>query len=217
MIVNCAGPGPSSGSRSTSVDVTASCMSASRLEERYQVSPAPVTVPTDPAAIAEGERLYLARGCIDCHDRDAGGKVMIDDAPGRIVGANLTKTVREYEDIDLVRAIRHGVARDGRPLIMMPSAEYYFLPDVEVGALIAYLRTLPEVERDLPSQELRLLGSVLHVTGATVGIGKYRHGLDTQLFAGADHPAGNFTPVGDEETLDIHFCLQLGVSLLKKQ
>src|SRR5690606_38231941 len=54
----------------------------------------------------------------------------------------------DYRDEDYVRALRHGIDRTGRPLVLMPSAEYAVLSDEDLGALIAYLRTLPSVDRD---------------------------------------------------------------------
>ena len=140
-----------------------SCVSESRAAERYDVTPAAVAIPEGEDALAEGQRLYRSRGCADCHTEDGGGKVVLDDAPGRFVGSNLTKIARDYDVVDFVRAVRHGVAKDGRPLVMMPSMEYWHMSDRDLGHIIAYVKTLPPVERELPPQEPRLLGKVLHV------------------------------------------------------
>ena len=47
-----------------------------------------------------------------------------------------------YTDTDWIRALRHGVAPDGTPLVFMPSWEYYYLSKEDLGALIAYLKQL---------------------------------------------------------------------------
>lgn len=126
-------------------------LSERRLSRRYEVTPAALAIPADDAARAEGRRLFASRGCADCHDADFGGKVALDDfLAGTIAGPNLTSGtggIGERGDLDLVRAIRHGVAPDGRALILMPSHEFYPLSDAEVGAIIAAIRAAPPVNR----------------------------------------------------------------------
>ncbi len=126
-------------------------MSGQRFGQRFDVTPAAVAVPTDDAGRAEGLRLYFTRGCADCHDVDLGGKTVIDDfMVGRIAGTNLTSGtggIGTRADLDLVRAIRHGVAPDGRPLLFMPAHEFNPLSDLEVGAMIAAIRAAPPVDR----------------------------------------------------------------------
>lgn len=141
-----------------------SCVSDSRAAERYAIEPDPVVVPAGEGVLEEGRRLYLSRGCGDCHLEDGTGRVMMDDAPGVMVGANLTK-LEGYDNVDMVRAIRHGVAKDGRPLLLMPSYEYWHMSDRDLGHILAYIESLPEKDRTLPQNELRPLGKVLHVFG----------------------------------------------------
>ena len=45
-----------------------------------------ITIPTDPASIALGEHIAAIKGCGDCHGKDYGGNVVIDD-PGLRLGA----------------------------------------------------------------------------------------------------------------------------------
>ena len=40
-----------------------------------------------------------------------------------------------------VHAIRHGVRPDGTPLLFMPSTEFYFLSDEDLGAVIAFIKS----------------------------------------------------------------------------
>lgn len=126
-------------------------LSARRLSQRFEVTAAAVAVPTDEAARIEGRRLYISRGCADCHDQDLGGKMVLDDfMAGTIAGPNLTTGaggIGERSDLDLVRAIRHGVAPDGRGLIFMPAHEYNPFADAEIGAIIAAMRAAAPVDR----------------------------------------------------------------------
>lgn len=108
------------------------------------------TVPyvSDAAAVERGRYLYATRGCAECHGAQGNGKVVIDDPNGLFVrSANITagqgSAVRDHGPVDWVRAIRHGVARDGRPLLIMPSEDYNRLTDADVAALVAYIRALP--------------------------------------------------------------------------
>ncbi len=45
-----------------------------------------------------------------------------------------------FSDADWVRAIRHGIDPTGRPLLIMPSRNYYHLSDEDLGKVIAYLK-----------------------------------------------------------------------------
>ncbi|GAB1489537.1 hypothetical protein MASR2M8_19900 [Opitutaceae bacterium] len=123
-----------------------------RLNRKHEVLERPVAVTTDAATIAHGKHLVTTRGCADCHAPDLAGRVVMNDPMvGTIAGSNLTKGVgglpADYTDADFVRAIRHGVARDGRALVLMPSLDYQGLSDEDLGAMIAYLKSIPAVDR----------------------------------------------------------------------
>jgi cytochrome c553 len=136
--------------------------------------PAPVTaldIPRDPESIARGAHLVQAVGtCTLCHGDDLGGGVYADEgAIGRIVGPNLTRgrggIGADFDVRDWVRAIRYGVRRDGASLIVMPSEVYTYFSDVDLGAIIAYLRQVPPVDRELPRSHFGWLGRVLFAFG----------------------------------------------------
>lgn len=123
-----------------------------RLHQKHTLTVASVRVPTDAAGIERGRHIVATRACADCHGADFGGnKVVEDPMVGKLHGPNLTHGVgglpADYSDLDYVRAIRHGVARDGRYLALMPSAEYTNLSDEDLGAVIAYLKSVPPVDR----------------------------------------------------------------------
>lgn len=126
--------------------------SNSILGKKYTVVVKTPAIPAGPEAVARGKHIATTRGCADCHGADFGGKTVFENpAMGRVDAPNLTRGQgglgADYRDEDFVRAIRHGVARDGRGFFMMPSTEYSIFSDADLGALIAYLRTLPAVDR----------------------------------------------------------------------
>lgn len=140
----------------------------SRLETTYDVQPSVVPVPTDSAALARGRHVAVTRGCTDCHGDDLSGAVVIDEPPvGRLPGSNLTPAGvgSSYTDVDWVRGIRHGVGPDGRPLVFMPSHEFYYLSDEDLGALIAYLKQVDPVESELPDKTVGPVARLLYTTG----------------------------------------------------
>jgi mono/diheme cytochrome c family protein len=128
-------------------------VSTVQLKQRYSLAVEPIAIPSDSAAIARGSHLAHALVmCVDCHGPDLAGSTMIDQPPFAVVSApNLTAAGlgKQLSDLDLVRAIRYGVAPDGRSLVVMPSAQYYHLTDADLGAVIAYLRSVPPAQRDL--------------------------------------------------------------------
>ncbi len=142
------------------------------LRRTHAVTARPVAVPaaTEAAALARGRHLAKTRGCADCHGADFGGAMVIDNgAMGQVAGPNLTRgrggLPADYKDEDYVRAIRHGVARDGRGFFLMPSYEYSGFTDEDMGALVAFLKSVPPVDR--PSQGVALgpIGRMLVATG----------------------------------------------------
>ena len=80
----------------------------------------------------------------------------MEDDPvfGRLVASNLTAgkggVGGSYSDTDFVRAIRHGVRPDGTPLVLMPAEYYNKYNDEDLGAIIAYIKSLPPVDNELP-------------------------------------------------------------------
>lgn len=106
---------------------------------------------------------------MDCHGQNLAGGPFIDDpAIGRIYAANLTAGnggIADFTDIDWVRAIRHGVGPDNKPLLFMPSQEFYYLSDADLGDLIAYLKSVPPVDGPEPDSSPGPLGRVLFLAG----------------------------------------------------
>lgn len=143
----------------------------SKMSERVPVPTHGFTAPTDPASVARGEHVVRALvKCADCHGQDLGGMVVVDDpALGTVVAPNLTAgkggVGAGYSDQDFELAIRHGIARDGRQLVFMPSSEYQHMSDEDLGAAVAYLRSVPPVDREVAPSRIRMLGRALYVAG----------------------------------------------------
>jgi mono/diheme cytochrome c family protein len=99
----------------------------------------------------EGERLARVLGCSGCHDQDLGGKVvMAIPRTARLVASNLTQARRRYDDAAFQRLLRTGAKADGRLALMMPNKAFQRLDDRQVADVLAYVRSVPAVERELP-------------------------------------------------------------------
>jgi cytochrome c553 len=127
-------------------------VSSYRLSRKHVVQVREIPVPNTAATIERGRHIATTRGCTDCHGKDyAGNKVIDDPMAGQFHGPNLTRGAgglpASYGDVDFIRAIRHGVATDGRALALMPSHEYTTLSDEDLSATIAYLKSVPAVDR----------------------------------------------------------------------
>lgn len=127
-------------------------LTTARMHKTYAIEVRPVAVPTGADALERGKHLATVRGCTECHRDDlAGGPVIDDPLVGHLHAPNLTRgrggLPPEYSDLDFVRAIRHGVARDGRPLLLMPSHEFAGLVEADIAAIIAYVESVPAVDK----------------------------------------------------------------------
>jgi mono/diheme cytochrome c family protein len=108
-----------------------------------------LTVPDDSAALQRGRYLFASRGCAECHGADGAGRAFIDDAAGGGLYARAPNispgngsVVAQYQAADWERTLRHGIKPDGRPLLIMPSEDYSRWTDADLGALVAYVRSL---------------------------------------------------------------------------
>ncbi len=142
--------------------------SAYRLNQTYDVSADAVSIPSDSASIARGRHIAVTRGCGDCHGPQLAGSTAVDDPMiGTLRAPNLTSrgVGGTYTDADWIRALRHGIAPDGAPLVFMPSFEYYYLSNEDLGALVAYLKQLPPTGREMADPELGPMGRAMVVMG----------------------------------------------------
>ena len=131
-----------------------------RLTKVYDVQSESVVIPTDQASLDEGKK-WAAVLCAECHGVDYSGKPLLEDeAIGFVPAPNLTAgeggAGEEFTDQDWILALRHGIdPHAGRPLIAMPSMNYSYLTDKDLGEIIAYLKTVPPVDREMKNPNCR--------------------------------------------------------------
>jgi mono/diheme cytochrome c family protein len=141
-----------------------------RLNKTYTVQPAPLVISEDAAAIERGAYIYNTT-CAGCHgDNLAGTPFFNDPALGSIPAPNLTAGAGgigdAFSDTDWVRAIRHGIDPQGKPLMVMPSLAFWHFNDQDLGAVIAYIKSVPPVNNDLGQKALKPVGRILLSVGA---------------------------------------------------
>lgn len=141
-----------------------------KVNKTYDVPVETISIPTDAAAVQRGEHLATIFICTRCHVENMAGKVdftvpgmLTVPTPNLTVGAGGVGSF--YTDADWVRAIRHGVGPDGRALFIMPSKSFYYLSDEDLGAIIAYIKSLPPVDNKLPERRIELLGKLMDGAG----------------------------------------------------
>lgn len=130
----------------------------------------PIEAASRSADITEGKRLYISRGCPDCHGDDLGGRTFINDpAIGVISGTNLTSGSGGIgamrTDAELARAIRNGIGKDNKGLKLMPAEDYQGMTDADVAKLIGYIRSVKPVDRKLPEITIGPVARILFLTG----------------------------------------------------
>jgi mono/diheme cytochrome c family protein len=149
----------------------AAAMFAAEVKRHRKVEVAVAALPAraDAAAIARGEYLYKSRGCADCHGMNAAGRRFVDDGAlvlqGPKIGSGAGSVTGAYRIEDWVRTIRHGVKPSGEPAFSMPSEDYNRMTDADLGALVAYLKQVPDapggaavIELPVPVRALYGLG-----------------------------------------------------------
>ena len=137
-----------------------------RLRERDDHPLTDIEVTASAAALERGER--LARACAGCHSSTRelpldGSDDNFLEGLGTLHAPNLTPggPLGDRSDGRIARAIREGVGVDGRPLLIMPSAFFHAMSDDDVAAIIAYLRTEPEIDDEVPEREIGPMGTLL--------------------------------------------------------
>ena len=141
-----------------------------------EMAPAPtLTIERTPARVARGEYLFRVADCDGCHgDRDytrfdgplkpnghGAGQIFTREmgVPGTVIAPNITPDpetgIGAWTDGEKVRAIREGVDKYGRTLFpMMPYEQFRKMSDEDVYSLVAYLDSIPPVQRRLPATQL---------------------------------------------------------------
>jgi mono/diheme cytochrome c family protein len=159
------------------------------LAKRWNIEPTAGRAGDLVADLAEGERQAKIRGCLECHGADLGGQVLALTPVGALIPPNLTRgqggVTAAYSDDDWQRAIRHGVGPGGRPLILMPSDDNTTMSEADFASLLAYLKSVAPVDRQLEPTALTLLGKVLLGAGQLplLTVERIDHSLQPQSVA----------------------------------
>lgn len=149
-------------------------ISENHRKQTYDISVEALSIPIGNGdAIANGRHVAAIRGCIECHGANLGGRIFIEDPMvGLLVATNLTAGENglgsTYSDEDFIRAIRHGVRKDGKSVIFMPSHEYTEIDKKDLADLVAYLRSLPPADSYLPETKIGLPFRAMYVLGGEI-------------------------------------------------
>jgi mono/diheme cytochrome c family protein len=138
-------------------------LSQQRIQKIYSYTNTEIEIPQDSISIAKGKHLYKIRSCQDCHGEKGEGRVFMNSKMLlQLTAPNLTRgkggIAADLTTLDWVRVLRHGVDRNGRSLLMMPSHEAAHLTNEDLADLIAYCRNLEPVSSS--QEKLHSIGPV---------------------------------------------------------
>jgi mono/diheme cytochrome c family protein len=124
----------------------------------YQPAAAELASPARAALAGRGEYLFKVTSCAFCHGADGSGGAKLNlQAVGTRWARNITADpatgIGAWTDAQIARAIRSGVARDGRPLHWQGMIWDHLsnLDEEDLRALIEYVRLLPPVVKAIPA------------------------------------------------------------------
>jgi mono/diheme cytochrome c family protein len=141
-----------------------------RLNKTYDFPPSNVILPTDAASLEYGKHRVEVL-CQGCHAADLSGveNFFAGGPLGTIDSANLTSGEGgiggEFTTEDYVRAIRHGINREGKPIFMPAVVSTAHLSDEDLGSVIAYLKTIPPVDHVTHGNRFSPLAKILFAAG----------------------------------------------------
>lgn len=179
----------------------------SRLNKTYEFPPSDIVLPTDEASLALGKHRVDSL-CAGCHGPDLSGiENWFDGGPlGTIDSANLTSgeggVGATYTTQDFVNSIRHGIDSNGKPIFMPAVFATSYLSDEELGAIIAYINTLPPVDHTTNGKQFTPLAKIMVVLGVLPPFPVEVVSHDTQV---PSVPAGPTVEYG-KYMVDTHDC-----------
>ena len=141
-------------------------LGGSKINKTYEIDVKAVAIPAEGGSPEDGWPVAMVRLCQECHGDNLQGDIVVDDPLfATIAGSNLTSgkggVGGTYTDIDWVRAIRHGVRPNGKPLLLMPSHEFYKFSDADLGQIIAYVKSVPPVDNEVTESKAGPLGRII--------------------------------------------------------
>ena len=135
--------------------VTIFAVSEWRMRDVQQPVPFSAPLPEGNEALDRGRHVARTRGCFGCHGQNLEG-VVFDKWPWvkRAVAPPLAEYANNHTVTELESVIRHGIDPDGRALWSMPSYNWVHMSDDDLLALIAYLRSEPTLDVELPAPSM---------------------------------------------------------------
>jgi cytochrome c553 len=139
-----------------------------KLNVAQAAPPGTFKVAGTPEQVAHGQK--MANFCTGCHSTgnnlplDGAAMNFLEGGPpvGNIQPPNLTPAgpLKDWSDGEIVRAIRDGIEKSGRPLVIMPSDIFHNMSDADVQSIVAFLRTQPAVNHTTEPSRLNALGAL---------------------------------------------------------
>lgn len=136
----------------------------------YDIPPSGIVLPADEASLERGKHI-VETSCSGCHAADLSGISPFFSIDGIASMDSVNLTAGEggigstYTDEDYVRAIRHGVSKDGTPNFMPPVPYFQYMSDEDLGAVIAYIRSVPPVDHITNPFRAEPMGYILFAAG----------------------------------------------------
>jgi mono/diheme cytochrome c family protein len=140
----------------------------------YEIPVESLSIPVnDDEGLLNGKHVATIRGCVDCHGDGFEGGIFIEDpVVGLLVATNLTSgnggIGGEYDNEDWIRAIRHGVRKDKKSVVFMPSHEYNQIDRKDLADLIAYIKSVPPIDNELPETSIGLPFRAMYLIGGEI-------------------------------------------------
>lgn len=146
-------------------------MGNARLNKTYDFPSSNITLPTDEASLEFGKHRAEVL-CAGCHGADLNGiNGWFSAGPlGTIDSANLTSGEggfgREASSVeDYVRAIRHGIDPEGKPIFMPAVVSTANLSNEDLAAIIAYVQSVPPVDHVTHGNNFTSLAKIMLAAG----------------------------------------------------
>lgn len=177
---------------------------ASRPASGEAVGGVSIPVTSSPEMMALGQQRITL--CTGCHSTQ--GKLPLDGSAdnflagggppmGVLYAPNLTPggVLKDWTDAEIARAIREGIDKDGRPLVVMPTQSLHNLSDEDIQVIIAGLRSQPAVDRQVPKRSLS------PIAAAILGAGVFSTSVQEPITAPVEEPALGTAEYGKYITL----------------
>lgn len=119
----------------------------------------PALAQADGAAVADGRYQAVLGDCAGCHGDDLSGGIALETRFGRLVTPNITPDrdtgIGSYSAADFRDAMKTGIVQGKALYPAMPYTAYARMPDKDVDALFAYLKTVKPVRHAVKVNQLR--------------------------------------------------------------